>query len=103
MRLAQTTVLRWLVIPLEPANAESSQSLQRFREEFSRETGIRFPNHDTYTFHISLAHSLVWLAADEECVMRNAQQEAQPTLAARYPTIVLGKPELTAFDDMFRF
>jgi len=103
MRLSQATVLRWLVIPLEPANAETSQSLQRLREEFSQETGIRFPNHDTYTYHISLAYNLVWLTADEEREMHNAQQEVQSTLAARYPTIVLGKPELTYFDDMFRF
>lgn len=103
MRISQTTFPRWLAIVLEPADTETSQSLQRFREEFSRETGIRFPNHDTYTYHISLAYELLWLTADEERTIHNVQQEVQSTLATRYPTIVLGRPQLTYFEDMFRF
>jgi hypothetical protein len=103
MRISQTTIPRWLVIKLEPANSETSQSLQRFREEYSQETGIRFPNHDRYTYHISLAYNLLQLTADEERMIHSVQQEVQSTLAKRYPSIALDEPHLTTFEDMFRF
>jgi hypothetical protein len=103
MRISKTTIPRWLVIKLEPANSETSQSLQRFREEYSQETGIRFPNHDRYTYHISLAYNLLQLTADEERMIHSVQQEVQSTLAKRYPSIALDEPHLTYFEDMFRF
>ncbi len=103
MCISSRTILRWLAIVLEPANAKTSQSLQQFREQFSLQTGIRFPNHETYTYHISLAYNLRLLTDAEECMMHGVQQEVQHALSAQYPSIALGEPHLTCFEDMFRF
>ncbi len=103
MTISPQTIAGWLVIILEPADAAVAQSLYQFREQFSQETGIRFPNHETYTFHISLAYNLLYLTPDEEHLMHNAQQEVQQTLSEQYPIITLPRPCLTYFEDMFRF
>ena len=103
MRISRTTIPRWLVIVVEPANTETSQSLQRFREQFSQETGIRFPNHETYTYHISLAYNLLRLTAGEERIIHGVQQEVQHALSTQYPSIALYTPQFTYFENMFRF
>ncbi len=103
MRISPRTIPCWLAVVLEPADTDTAQSLHQFREQFSLETGIRFPNHETYTYHISLAYSLQWLTADEERHMHSVQQEVQRALSARYPKITLQAPQFTYFEDMFRF
>ncbi len=103
MRMSHITIPGGLAIVLEPANTETSQSLQRFREDFSQETGIRFPNHETYTYHIGLAYNLLWLTGDEERLMHGAQQTLQSALSTRYPSMTFDTPHFTYFEDMFRF
>jgi hypothetical protein len=103
MRISRLTYPRFLAIILEPANAETARSLHDFREQFSLETGIRFPDHETYSYHISLAYCLVQLTADEEGMIHAKQQELQQSLSAAYPSIELGRPRLTCFENMFRF
>jgi hypothetical protein len=103
MRISKLTFPRFLAIILEPADAETARSLHDFREQFSRDTGIWFPDHVAYTYHITLAYCLVHLTADEERIIYTEQQEIQQSLSAAYPSIELGRPRLTFFENMFRF
>ncbi len=103
MRIAGAVFSRFPVLVLEPANAETTDSLQNFREQFSLETGIRFPNHDTYTFHISLAYNLIFLTPDEERLFEGTRRKIQQELFTTYPSFELGIPRLTYFENMFRF
>ncbi len=103
MRIAGFSFSRWPVLVLEPANPTTAHSLQDFREQFSLETGIRFPNHETYTYHISLAYNLIVLTDDDERLFRKTQQELYHALSATYPIIELAPPRLTYFENMFRF
>lgn len=103
MRIAGFNFSRWPVLVLEPANPETTRALQNFREQFSQETGIRFPNHETYTFHISLAYQLIVLPNDAEGLLRETQQELYQTLSATYRVFELNTPRLTYFENMFRF
>lgn len=103
MRIAKTDFSQLLFIVLEPADAAAERSLKDFRDQFALETGIRFPNHDTYTFHVSLAYKLIHLTADEERVFRGEQEEVLQDLVTKYPVLELRKPDLTSFENMFRF
>ncbi len=102
MRLSPCTRPRWLVIILEPANTDTAQLRHQVREQFSLETGVRLPNHTTDTDHISLAYNLLWLTDDEERMMHGVQQEVQYAVSAQYPSLVLGAPQFTYVEDMFR-
>jgi hypothetical protein len=103
MRIVEGTFAQSLVFILEPADAETAQGLKGFREQFSRETGIRFSDHDTYTYHIALAYNLITLTALEDILIQKEQQEIQRALSVANPVIKLGKPRLTYFENMFQF
>jgi hypothetical protein len=103
MRIARTYFGRLLLVILEPADALTAKSLADFRDQFARESGIRFPNHDDYTFHISLAYLLINMRADEESVFQAEQDEVLSDLSSRFPVLELRKPDLTSFENMFRF
>jgi hypothetical protein len=103
MRVTAKTTPSWLAVVLDPANIETADYLENFRNQFSTATGIRFPNHDNYTYHISLAYNLVLLTAEEQQTMHDLQLEVFEELKTRCPIFELGQPILTSFDDMFRF
>ena len=103
MRILPIKTSRLLVVGLEPADPECARSLQHFRDEFSLGTGIRFPDHDTYRYHITLAYNLIELTADEEPAVVSAQEDVQSGLASGYPSIALKEPRLTFFENMFHF
>ncbi len=103
MRINRASFARLLLIILEPADDATAQALRKFRDQFANETGIRFKNHDTYTFHISLAYRLIEMTEEQERPFQELQDEAGPALRASYPVIEMNPPVLTTFENMFRF
>jgi len=103
MRVAGADFSKLQYIALEAASQETTLSLKEFRDAFSEETGIRFPDHDTYRFHMSLAYKLIHLTPEEEEVIKENELEVQQELVEKYPTFKLPSPVLTVFDNMFRF
>ena len=103
MRIVSGVFSQLIVLYLEPADTDTAQALKTFRDQFSRETGIRFPRHDAYTYHISLAYNLIPLAASEEHMIQEEQQEIQHALSIKYPSFQLGRPRLTFFENMSQF
>ena len=53
-------------IKLQPATTKCANDLCRFRDAIAEETGIRWPDHERYIFHISYAYRIVELSAAEE-------------------------------------
>lgn len=103
MRLARTRFSNLLFMVLEPADKNTSKSLKTFRDSFAKETGIRFPNHDTYTFHISMAYNLIPLTDEDRVILKAAEEEVFHKFSIEHPTFRLKAPTLTSFDTMFRF
>lgn len=103
MQVARTYFQGLLLVILKPADTETAQALKSFRDQFAAETGIRFKNHDDYTFHISLAYRLIEMTPEEEQPFVDLQEEAARKLQAAYPTFELRKPSLTTFQSMFQF
>lgn len=91
----------WLT--LEPAGDQTAAALRDYRETVASATGVRFPDHNRYHFHLSLAYRLIALDADEEIALAALAHSWQPQLQAAGASIALPPPVLTGFDDMFRF
>lgn len=92
-----------IIVRFNPQNKQDINNLKNFRDEVSEKLGLRFPDHDSYGFHISIAYQL-WELNEEEsreickiCDSLNAKLKEKP------PVFSLSQPEMTYFDDMFIF
>lgn len=103
MRFSGIKRQRGMSIQLEPASAAVAKMLHDYREAIATATGIRFPNHDTYRFHISTAYRLIHFAPAEQDALEHFLDEAEQHFARHAPEVHLSSPQLTFFDDMFRF
>jgi hypothetical protein len=92
-----------IMLTLQAADAATATALHRYREAVAAATGVRFPDHATYGFHISLAYRLYELEPDEEVALDAFIADWLPQLMAAGAAIALPPPGLTAFDDMTLF
>ncbi|MFK7919585.1 MAG: DUF1868 domain-containing protein [Ilumatobacter sp.] len=88
-------------VSVEPADATTTQTLIEYRNALSEVTGIRFPNHDDYRFHITLAYTLTRPSA----ATRPRLDEAIARVDADLNGALFAMPEpvLTFFSDMTEF
>lgn len=88
---------------LSPADETTFFALRTYRNQLSRATGVRYPDHDTYVFHMTLAYVLIALTPDEALdylAWRTARGDALRNQIGVFET---GAPVLTFFEDMFAF
>lgn len=88
---------------LEPADEATAESIWAYRNAIAAVTGVRFPDHDTYAFHISLAYQIVALNQAEEQAMGAFRQQVDAYQQQHFGIFSTGEPYLTFFDDMFAF
>lgn len=102
MQFAEMT--RWsCAINVKPANALTARALRAYRDMIATKTGVRAPNHEQYQFHISLAYRLIELTDDEEAVLDTLLHTVEAHLHEKFGFFRPERPQLTFFDDMFRF
>ena len=77
-----------ITVELQPANAAVRRCLYSYRERASERTGIRFPNHTTYPFHISLAYRLRVLDSSEAGELAAALQTGFGALGELSPVML---------------
>lgn len=92
-----------LSLSLQPADDETAQALYAYRDKIADVTGVRFPDHETYGFHLSLAYRIVRLTDDEELQLKSLAEHIDEQLHKRFGLFDTGQPVLTFFDDMFAF
>ncbi|WP_165452409.1 DUF1868 domain-containing protein [Paenibacillus thalictri] len=92
-----------LTVNLLPAELEVEAALRTFRDEVSEWLGLRFPNHDTYKFHISIAYKICQLTEEEESELQAFKEQAESILQKRFGVLTTSKPQLVFFSDMFKF
>jgi hypothetical protein len=90
-------------ILLAPADQATSSALMEFREQVSRATGIRFPNHDTYQYHITFGYQILHLTPEEEAEVSKWRQDLYVELCKRLTTIEMERIHYTVFEDMTNF
>jgi hypothetical protein len=91
------------LIALEPWDEETATSLTDYRDAIAQVTGVRFANHDSYGYHISLVYNLIELDAQDQLEVDATFQRINEHLEKSFGTFEPGAPELVFFDSMFEF
>ena len=94
---------RQLVANLFPDDEQTEKSLSRYRKDIATVTGLRFPNHDAYTFHITLAYQLKDLIPDETQEQQQVLKKIDNRLKHNTDQHLLRPPEFVIFNDMYAF
>lgn len=92
-----------LSLRLLPADDETATSIRQYRDNIAEATGIRFPDHETYAFHLSLAYRRLKLTDDEAQGFEQLIERVNQRLHTTVGIFDTGQPTLTFFDDMFAF
>ncbi len=90
-------------IELEPADNDTCDAIWRYRDAIAEVTGVRFPDHDQYRFHISLAYHLIQLTPEEEAERKALHSRLSEIVQQSDEQFVPDAPQLVFFDDMFQF
>lgn len=92
-----------LTICLEPANEASRQRLGAVRQYISYQTGVFFPNHTSYQFHITFGYCHQELTPEEAILMARCQTEASELLLKQLTQLTISRIDFTTFEDMTAF
>ncbi|KXU04977.1 DUF1868 domain-containing protein [Streptococcus oralis] len=90
-------------ILVEPADEASAKRLEEIRTYVSEKAGVRFPNHDTYQFHISIGYLRIPLTEEEEAEFTKVRAELTEILLEKIPVITVNRIDYTVFEDMRQF
>ena len=88
---------------LAPADDKTAHDLTVFRDAVAEATGIRWPDHEEYIFHISYAYKLIMLTQDEEEHNKAFLAEQASVFQEKFPTFIVPKGEFCVFEDMRHF
>lgn len=103
MCLTHLTSHGLLLFRLSPADDTTEMALHRYREALAEATGVRYPDHHTYRFHLTLAYQLMILDDAETEAFDQFRSEMGDQLRCEIGIFKPSAPMLTFFDDMFRF
>ena len=90
-------------IILEGNTIKDEKIIRDCRNKLSDLLGIRFENHDTYTFHITLAYILRKLKDDEIEKLIKINDRLLERFLEKFPIIRMQKPVLCTFENMYEF
>ena len=92
-----------IIIKLIPAADEDSKKIKEFRNKISAKFGLRFPDHDNYLFHITLAYNIVKEGKDDKKKIDYIKERVHNYLKDNFGIFKTSSPELMFFNDMFEF
>ncbi len=88
---------------LEEETEKDKKILRDCRNKLSELSGIKFANHETYCFHITLAYVLRELNNQEVKKLFTINDQLCKEFINKFPTIEIQKPELCIFENMYQF
>ena len=88
---------------LEGETEKDKKILRDCRNKLSELSGIKFANHETYCFHITLAYVLRELNDQEVKKLFTINDQLCKEFINKFPTIEIQKPELCIFENMYHF
>ena len=88
---------------LLPNTLKDNQILRSCRDDLSKILGIKYDNHITYTFHITLAYLLKPLTPKEVKNLQIIDKQNSQKFKKEVPFIELNNPEICVFDNMYKF
>ncbi|MDF2650980.1 MAG: hypothetical protein K0Q73_6785 [Paenibacillus sp.] len=88
---------------LRPADQATAERLRDFRDKVAQVTGVKFPDHDSYEFHITYAYQLMHLTPEEETHLSEVLDQISSKVKEHLDTVNTGQVLYTVFKDMSRF
>ena len=88
---------------LEGNTKKDEKIIRDYRNNLSTLLGIRFENHETYSFHITLAYILRKLKDDEIKKLIKVNCSLLKGFVKKSPIIQIQKPELCTFENMYEY
>ncbi|MEJ8761540.1 hypothetical protein, partial [Enterocloster sp. HCN-30185] len=92
-----------ILIRFVPEDEQSAANLKNFRDEVSDKLGVRFPDHDSYGFHISIAYQLWEMTQDEKENIQIVCETLSQEMKNNKASFTLRQPEMTYFYNMYKF
>jgi hypothetical protein len=103
-RMVMTYLGGWgLSFRLSPADEATAVALQTYRNQASAASGVRYPDHDTYQFHLTLAYQLMALDEAEQAAYAEFRLHWGEALRGEIGVFETPAPVLTFFENMFAF
>ncbi|QQZ61289.1 DUF1868 domain-containing protein [Paenibacillus sonchi] len=90
-------------VSLRPQDLKDALELTRFREDVSYHLGLRFPDHDRYVFHISLAYQIYHLTDEEKLELQVFKEKMDVEFGRLFGSFEPPVPRLVLFNNMFKF
>lgn len=95
--------IRGTVIDMVPGNVETEHALRDIRNTLSETTKVKFPNHDTYQFHISFGYLLEKLSNKEEIELNHLITKLNKEVFKKIPKVEINRIDYTVFSNMSEF
>jgi hypothetical protein len=91
-----------ILVRLLPNTKKDAQNLQIYRDGISEALGLKFPDHDSYGFHISVGYQLWKITENEMESITKTCKNLEEKFSDK-PGFTLKQPEMTYFNNMFYF
>ena len=103
LRMSHVVCTGAILLRMEPVTPADEAHLRAYRDAASAALGLRFPNHDSYHFHITLGYFTKEPTAAQEQALTEFCAQADRYIAEHDIRMQAEEPLLTFFDSMFRF
>lgn len=103
LRMTHVAFTGAILLRMEPVTQADAARLKRYRDDASAALGLRFPDHDRYRFHITLGYFTKEPTQQQAQGLRAFGEQADRYIAQHTLLMRAEPPQLTFFDDMFRF
>ncbi len=90
-------------VRLRPKTKNVANSLQDYRNQLSKECGVRFKDHDTYSYHITFSYLIEKLTESEFSDLLEINRKCTETISGFTDEIALPSPVYTKVFDMCDF
>lgn len=103
LRMSHVVCTGGILLRMEPVTPADEARLRAYRDAASAALGLRFPNHDSYHFHITLGYFTKEPTPEQEQALMEFCAQADRYIAEHDIRMRAEEPLLTFFDSMFRF
>ena len=103
LRMSHVVCTGAILLRMEPVTPADEAHLRAYRDAASAALGLRFPNHDSYHFHITLGYFTKEPTPAQEQALTEFCAQADRNIAEHDIRMQAEEPLLTFFDSMFRF
>ncbi|MNZ85969.1 hypothetical protein D3C78_1047770 [compost metagenome] len=90
-------------LSVEPSDEQTRVMLEEFRNKLTEATGVKFPNHDTYQFHISFGYKLQDLLPEEQLAVDELNEKLLTDVISKMDYVDIKVVDYTVFEDMSEF